>query len=63
MQLNLFHPPAKTINYPKFHFHLDPTLYAQKACYNGFRTTVDRLPVWIQAIYEKVYIDIGNQPE
>ena len=42
---------------------LDPTLYAQKACYNGFRTTVDRLPVWIQAIYEKVYIDIGNQPE
>ena len=25
--------------------------------------TVDRLPVWIQAIYEKVYIDIGNQPE
>ena len=42
---------------------LDPTLYAQKACYNGFRTTVDRLLVWIQAIYEKVYIDIGNQPE
>ena len=42
---------------------LDPTLYAQKACYNGFRTTVDRLPVWIQAIYEKAYIDIGNQPE
>ena len=24
---------------------------------------VDCLPVWIQAIYEKVYIDIGNQPE
>ena len=42
---------------------MDPTLYAQKACYNGFQTTVDRLPVWIQAIYGKVYVDIGNQPE
>ena len=30
---------------------LDPTLYAQKTCYNGFQTAVDHLPVWIQAIY------------
>ena len=23
----------------------------------------DRLPYWIQAIFLKVYVDIGNQPE
>ena len=39
---------------------LNPTLYAQKACYNGFWMTVDHLPVWIQAIYEKVYTPLAK---
>ena len=42
---------------------INPNLYSKKAYYNGFRTTADRLPYWIQAVFLKVYVDIGNQPE
>ena len=42
---------------------IDPNLHSKKAYYNGFRTTACRLPYWFQAIFFRVYVDIGNQPE
>ena len=42
--------------------NFDHALFSKKASYNGFRTTEERLPYWIQAIFEVVYKGLGNKP-
>ena len=39
---------------------INPTLYSPKAFYNGFRTTEERLPYWIQGMYHSVYRDLAT---
>ena len=35
------------------------TLYRSKACFNGFKTSQSRLPLWIFACYKVAYDDLG----
>ena len=39
---------------------INPTLCSPKAFYNGFRTTEERLPYWIQGMYHSVYRDLAT---
>ena len=38
----------------------DNTIYKPKALFNGFRSSVDRLPFWILGCYKVLYEELGK---